>query len=668
MGAGAKVKFAGKANGRGSNGDGALVGNAGSVTARVAPGKGLRSTASWDRRLQIALWLLLLAFSFQGVFGHSLWGGNDSREGGMIWDMYRSHTYVTPTINGQPFLEKPPLLHWTALVFCRAAGRVTEGLVRLPAALYGLGTLVLIYLFVNGSWASLESFRAKSTRRLAAWASVFTCGTAIEFHEYSRIVLTDIAVTFVVTLSLFLFWRAWQRPGTGRWLAFLVVAAVAFYAKGLIGPALIWSSVGIFLLWKRRLRLLAGLATAYIPMLAIAVLPWVVALHRFGGEGAVRFAFWDNQVGRFFRFSDSSLPHDPFFINKEPIYYYLTHLPAYLAPWTLLLIPTFVAWWRRSSAYREPFHVFVTSTLAGMFLLLHVSTSKVVNYALPTYPFLFMMVGIWLSDVARRIHPTRVERWCGNLTAWGVVGVFSVVPVVFVAGTLVRPDLFGAWGRLTTIGSALLAGLLLALVVTAAAGLYRLAHSAHRPLAVGLAPAALALVGMVALQLVTPAIDHDRSYGPFVTLAAEEATHGRAVALAEAQESDIGAFTFYLDRRLAILKNVSDVVAYVKAPEPRAVIVPTYRLAAIEAALAAVPHARLQAGATGTLSRSFVLLVNQPQENGAAVATLAPKASAPLLAAGTGGGREPSRPRPGWMRSPPEKSAGKAWRTPGHTQ
>jgi cyclic beta-1,2-glucan synthetase len=36
-------------------------------------------------------------------------------------------SWVTPTINGEPFLEKPPLLHWTALALCHIAGRVTEG-------------------------------------------------------------------------------------------------------------------------------------------------------------------------------------------------------------------------------------------------------------------------------------------------------------------------------------------------------------------------------------------------------------------------------------------------------------------------------------------------------------------------------------------------------------
>jgi 4-amino-4-deoxy-L-arabinose transferase-like glycosyltransferase len=568
--------------------------------------------APLDRWIQAGLWLLLVAFSLHGVFGHSLWGGSDSREGAMIRDMYRHGTWVAPTINGTPFLEKPPLLHWTGLALCHIAGRVNEGLVRLPAALYGLGTLVLVYLFVVGARAPEEPAPATASRQLAAWAAVFTCGTAIEFNDYSRVVVTDTALTFMVTLSLFMFWRAWLRPGVVRWLVFLVAAAAAFYAKGLIGPALIWTAVGIFLLWKRRFRLLAGLAAAYVPLLLVLVLPWVFALYRFAGVAAVKFAFWDNQVGRFFRFGDPTLPHDPYFVHREPLYHYMVHLPPYLAPWTLLLVPTFVAWWRRSSPFREQLHVFITCAMGGMFLVLHASASKVVSYALPTYPLLFMMLGIWLVHSASHPYMAALERWCLGLTAWGVGTVFTSVAVAFAVGTFVRPDLLGVESMTSRIGSLVLAAGLIAFVVVGGRALRRLARSGGRVLAYGLAPAAVAVAAMGVLQIVTSAIDRSRSWKPMAMLAAEEASCGSAVAFAGDIQADLGAFTFYLDRRLPVLPSAADVASYLRAPDPRAVIIPVEKLRSMDAALAAAPHSELAAGAPGTLSRSFVLLVNRP--------------------------------------------------------
>jgi hypothetical protein len=483
--------------------------------------------------------------------------------------------------------------------------------------MYGLGTLVLVYLFVAGGRVPGGRGGTKANRQLAAWAAVFTCGTAIEFHVYSRVVLTDMALTFMVTLSLFLFWRAWRRSGVGGWLLFLVTAAAAYYGKGLIGPALIWSAVGVFLLWKRRFRLLASLAAAYVPLLLILVMPWVFALYDYAGEAAVRFVFWDNQVGRFFPFGDATLPRDPFFINKQPPTYYLLHLPTYLAPWTLLFVPTFAGWWRRASPFGDQLHVFIRCALAGMFLVLHASASKVVNYALPTYPLLFMMVGTWLVDAASRPRPAWLERWCVGLTSWGAVLIFSLIPVSFVVGTFVRPDLLRTGGPAAMALTMLLAVALVAFVVAGGTGLRRLASSGNRSLAFGLAPAAAAIAAMGVLQLVTPPLEKRRSIKPFVAMAAAEARRGRTIALADRLQADVGAFTFYLDRRLLILSDGAEVVSYLSAAEPRAVIIPEAGLRSIEPRLVNFPHARLVAGSPGTVSREFVLLVNLPGEDDA---------------------------------------------------
>ncbi|HUK12909.1 MAG TPA: hypothetical protein VLW17_06370, partial [Thermoanaerobaculaceae bacterium] len=93
------------------------------MTAIAQPSRDPR----FERTLRWGLWTLLVLCCATGVFGHSFWGGSDAREGGMIWDMVRHGSLVTPTLNGVPYLEKPPLLHWTGVAICRLAGRVNEG-------------------------------------------------------------------------------------------------------------------------------------------------------------------------------------------------------------------------------------------------------------------------------------------------------------------------------------------------------------------------------------------------------------------------------------------------------------------------------------------------------------------------------------------------------------
>src|SRR5262249_32257853 len=163
-------------------------------------------------------------------FDHSLWGPDDAREAGMISEMRREHVYAATVLNHELILEKPPLAQWLALGFCAVAGRMNEGLVRLPSALCGLGTLVLLYFMLRG-----RRGEADDRAEIGAWSAVLLCAGAAEFWQYARVVLTDMTLVFTVMLSLFLFQRAWERGGRSawRWIPFLLTSALAFYAKGL---------------------------------------------------------------------------------------------------------------------------------------------------------------------------------------------------------------------------------------------------------------------------------------------------------------------------------------------------------------------------------------------------------------------------------------------------
>ena len=106
--------------------------NPASDSAQAVQGMPLPST------LRRCLLLVLALFCLCGIFDHALWGPNDSREGAMVWEMEQANRWVTPTLGGVPYLEKPPLLHWTARILRTVLpGRGGEGGLRLPAALFG---------------------------------------------------------------------------------------------------------------------------------------------------------------------------------------------------------------------------------------------------------------------------------------------------------------------------------------------------------------------------------------------------------------------------------------------------------------------------------------------------------------------------------------------------
>jgi 4-amino-4-deoxy-L-arabinose transferase-like glycosyltransferase len=595
----------------------------------------------WNGPRRTLLLLLLVAFTATGVFDHSLWAPNDTRDGGMIWDMFRSGRWTHASLNGEPILEKPPLLHWTALLFCSLSGTVRAGLVRLPAALYGLATLLIVL-----RWGK------RLGRERAGMAAAFLCATSLVFAEYSRIVLSDVCLTFVVAAALELFWAAYFAE-TGRLLryaAFLLAAAASFHAKGILGPGLVMTSVVAFLAASGRWRLALALAASFVPVLAAVVLPWAVALHREGGSEFLIRVFVDNQLGRFFQLPRGAaatelpllgrflgfmaarpVPADPYFVHKEPLYYYLVNLPVYLLPWTLLVPPALIHWFRRRSAVKGPFATCLRCAFVTIVAVLHLSSAKVACYALPLFPILFLMVGVWCEDLGELAGPGLGRRLARATTSLVEVLLFAL-PCAFLLlfvvprGASVRlaaavPALrldpvfgdpstwvFGA-GRAAAWRGAAFGVLALAVAIAAVVRSRRLGRGdALDRLLDGVA--ALVVVTILVVTAVMPIYDGQRSYEPIAELVRGELASGRHVALAVGRTRDVGAFTFYADARLPEVSLVPGVARFLREePGARGVVVNVDDLATVEASLSTIDHAsRSVPASAGYKSREFRLI------------------------------------------------------------
>ncbi len=563
-------------------------------------------------RARTMMVVLLAVISLCGVFDHSLWSTNDSREGAMIGEMVRARCWVTPVFNGAHYLEKPPLLHWTGVVFCRLFGSVNEGLVRLPAAFYAFLSLLIVV-----SWA-----RALG-REQAGFAAAFMCATSALFFEYARIVLTDSALTFMVVLSLWLFWRAQtaEKWFVGRYLLFLFVSAFSFYAKGLIGPGMIWLSVTAWLVYQRRFRLLLVLVPVFAFVFVFVLAPWVFALWKTGGGAYLYTVFWENQFGRFLYFSDRTLPLDPYLIHKEPVYFYLRSLPVRLLPWTLLAVPALYYWFRRGTPLKSDLEVFLKTCLLAMVFLLHVSSAKAACYALPLFPIIFLMTAVWLEDVASAWQAEETTKWARIerpliMATFGLLG-FAIIaaPVAYLGAFL-----FGVQAVRTPCPVTGWICFLIALLAVAAGGL--LGHkvwdafkNGRQRAALLAMPVVVAVVGIVGASAFVPAVDFNRTYLDFARFVQEEIKTGRRVAFSDDSERDLGAFMFYLDSRLETVSfaNRASIDGFLRAEnEPLGIVVPVKELRLVLAQLKGKSFRIKKADQCGRKSDSFRLVAIDP--------------------------------------------------------
>lgn len=591
---------------------------------------------------RVLLLLLLALFCASGVFDHALWTPNDSREGGMVADLYRTGHWTVLSLNGEPFLEKPPLLHWAALVFCTLAGHVSAGLVRLPAALFGFLTALLVW-----AWG------LRLGRERAGILAAFLCATNITYYEYSRIVLTDICLTFGVALSLHLFWSAYAapKPRAWRYAIFLCAASASFYAKGLIGPVFVMASVVIFLATQKRWKLASGLSFAFAPMLVAAVAPWAIQVYREGGGEYLIRVFVDNQLGRFFRLptgaaitslpvvgpylgfmADRPVPNDPYFVHKEAMYHYLIKLPTRLLPWTLLVLPAVFHWVRGKGKARAPFAIFLSIAAATILAILHLASSKVGIYALPAFPMLFLMIGVWCEDKSgtrlSRFEALMVSLTTGLVTVL-VVALPSLYLLLFalpgaaydrIETILGRLDQHVALGDPSTLvwcvgartawaGAAACVAALALAVFSLRIVRARMAEMDYVDGLLGL-PVTIAIVGILAGSAAMPAYDRQRSYEPMAALARRELAQGRRIALASPEQQIVGEFVFYTGQPLPVIEPIPGTREFLLRDEgPNGVVVRRAQLDAIESSLAGVDHTveRLPEDA-GYNAREFCLI------------------------------------------------------------
>lgn len=557
-----------------------------------------------SRERWAAFMLLGLVFAF-GLFDHSLWSANDSREGAMIQEMFRTGRWLTPLFNGQLYLEKPPLLHWTALLFCHLFNTVNEGLLRLPAALYGFGAVVLVILLG----------RAMGRER-AGIAAAFMCALSAQYLEYSKVVLTDLSLTFMVMLSFYIFLKAYAAHGARLplWGLFILVSALSFYAKGLLGPGLIWISAGVFLAYRREWRLFFILPLVFIPVFLLVLAPWVWGLWREGGSKYLATALWANQFGRFLSFNNPNLPLDPYFVHKEPITYYLIHLPLRLMPWTLLAPPALVYWFRKGGAPADATGTLVRIALLSMAAILHLSSAKAACYALPLYPILFLMIGVWLEDAAAG-WASKIERWLIGITFITLAAVAVAVPLVFAGAYLLHLKIIRDAGAYTAAFGFCLALLALATGLSATRRLWRqFREGARRQTLFGALLAAAAMLIINASALI-PIYDYQRTYKPLADMVRHELAMGRRIGLANTKERDRGQFMFYLNRQMPVVSVSSNLDFFLYSrPRPAGVILPKNQLtnpAVLRLTSQGKPVRIVKCSHSGYKCREFVLLLNE---------------------------------------------------------
>ncbi|MEA2602950.1 MAG: hypothetical protein QOF89_3942 [Acidobacteriota bacterium] len=355
---------------------------------------------SWVRQPLVLAVILAFIVCFAGIWSHHLWSPDEPTGAAVGREMLESGDLVVPRLNGQPFLEKPPLYWWAQVAALRLWG-VTVPAARLPSALFSALTLLVTF----------ELGRRLNGRRTGLLA-VAVLGSTFLFVAEAQRVVVDPALAFFVALAHlgFVILAEPRAPAERRGALGLIALAVplAFLSKGVVALGLAVAPPVLWLVATRRrraLRELVPLALVGIPVFALVVMPWALALVKAAGGQALQECLGNNTVQRLFNSRGSVYGH------TQPVTYYLTRGPAVLLPWSLAIPAMLRAGVLRGAASRpgSEARALLFGTFVLGILLLSAAASKRELYLLPLLPAFSACVAWWLDGWAQR--SAQAQRW-----------------------------------------------------------------------------------------------------------------------------------------------------------------------------------------------------------------------------------------------------------------
>ncbi|HEX6504532.1 MAG TPA: glycosyltransferase family 39 protein [Terriglobales bacterium] len=381
-------------------------------------------------------WLLILGFCaflfFWGLNDFGLIGADEPRYAQIAREMLTRHDWITPMLGGKPWLEKPPLYYWQAMISYGVFG-VSDWAARLPSALDASFMVLGIYLFLRRFRPGFQLDGALMTASTAA---------AIGF---SRAAATDMPLAASFTIGM-LAWFAWYESGKRIYLAaFYAFVGLGVLAKGPVAPFLAAVIILLFAGFTRDSRIVWR--TLWIPGILVfcaVALPWYVAVQLRNPE-FFRVFILQHNLARF----GTSLYH-----HEEPFWYYAPVALLALLPWSIFVVDSIFEsvrlWWaeRRTIVHTEDaLLVFLLIWLFFPILFFSMSQSKLPGYLLPAMP----AGTILLAEYVRRHVTEQVRPPVFAVILHSIIASLTLIPAMSLPYLLIRHRL--VWSPLTAVGT-----------------------------------------------------------------------------------------------------------------------------------------------------------------------------------------------------------------------
>ncbi len=371
-----------------------------------------------DRRattLELLIVIGFCAFLFfynLGAFG--LVGADEPRYAKIAREMVETHRYITPRLNGQPWLEKPILYYWRAAVAFHLFG-VSDTSSRVPSASAALFLVVVVYFWMR---------RFRPGTQLDAALMVAASAMMI---AYGRAASMDMLLSVALCTAM-LCWWGWNETRHKWWLiAFYALLGTGALAKGPVAPFLAGLIVLVYAAIRRNWKIITGtLWPVGIVIFFLVAAPWYIAV-QMETPSFFRTFFLEHNLERF----GTGRYHHP-----APIWFFIPIFLLAVMPWTTYVLGGLIDVirdWRFRRKYQQDLgdgltlFLFLWTVVPVIFFSF--SQSKLPGYILPSVPPALILA----ADFLRR---RMIERDRPN---YALLAVHAALSAVLIAILLVVP-------------------------------------------------------------------------------------------------------------------------------------------------------------------------------------------------------------------------------------
>ncbi|MGQ0540909.1 MAG: ArnT family glycosyltransferase [Blastocatellia bacterium] len=390
-------------------------------------------------------------------------GPDEPRYAQVAREMFERGDWVTPTLGGFNWFEKPALLYWLQIASYNLFG-VNEFAARFGSALFGLGTIASLWILGRNS-ATEVSNTGKLENSLPSVVNNFgnllalIAASTIGIIVFSRGASFDIILTFPMTAALVSFYifdcRIKSQVTASSFdiyiplFSFYFFIGLALLAKGLVGIIFPFAIVAFYhvLSWRIPSKsFFFSLFWGTIVSILVAS-SWYLPMYLTHGWGFIDEFFIQHH---FQRYTSNK------YFHPQPFYFFFWVLPLMTIPW----LPFFLAaiwdfgkklFQRRDTENTEeksprlrapasPLLVFSFAWLLVPLVFFSFSGSKLPGYILPSVPPAILITSIYVWNF---VEKNRIRERLVHLFAYGtfavIVGLLIFVVPRFAETDSVKP-------------------------------------------------------------------------------------------------------------------------------------------------------------------------------------------------------------------------------------